>query len=242
MDFENSFDEMPDGEPFICSFSGGKDSVIALSMAWEKGEAKGLINWFDEEQNKSVFHNQDLDLIKLQAECVELPLYTTRYTPWSHRVELIDIYKRFSEQGIKSIIFGDIYLADSAKLQTILCKKAGLIPRFPLWNKDLKDLYNIMQNRKIKTIISRVNTAYLNEEWLGKEYNMEMFDSFCKMGIDPFGEKGEFHTTVIDADIFKVSLLDKLIDEDARIQLSAHELKDNIYRLLKNEYKKDEII
>ena len=62
------------------------------------------------------------------------------------------------------------------------------------------------------------------------------------MGIDPFGEKGEFHTTVIDADIFKVSLLDKLIDEDARIQVSAHELKDNIYRLLKNEYKKDEII
>ena len=45
---------------------------------------------------------------------------------------------------------------------------------------------------------------------LEKNIIWKMFDSFCKMGIDPFGEKGEFHTTVIDADIFKVSLLDKL--------------------------------
>ena len=55
MNFKESFENMPEGEPFICSFSGGKDSVIALSMAAEKGEARGLLNWFDEEQNKSVF-------------------------------------------------------------------------------------------------------------------------------------------------------------------------------------------
>lgn len=232
--FKGSFESMPDGEPFICSFSGGKDSVIALSMASQKGEARGLINWFDRKQKKSVFHNQDLRLIQIQAECVKLPLYTTEFTPWSHRVDLINVYKKFAEQGIKSIIFGDIFLADSAKLQSILCKKAGLIPRFPLWEKDMNQLLGEMQRRKIRTIISRVNTAYLGEEWLGKEYDKDLYDLFNEMGIDPFGERGEFHTTVIDADIFKEPLSERLKEEyGAKIDLSFHELKDNIYRLLK---------
>lgn len=42
VDPSHSFLDMPLGEPFICSFSGGKDSVLALSLASEKGNAKGI--------------------------------------------------------------------------------------------------------------------------------------------------------------------------------------------------------
>ena len=232
MNFKESFENMPEGEPFICSFSGGKDSVIALSMAAEKGEARGLLNWFDEEQNKSVFHKQNFKLIQMQAECMHLPLYTTKYTPWSNRLDLVRVYKEFAAQGIKSIIFGDIYLDDSAKMQTVLCQKAGLVPRFPLWEKKLSDLIEEIEKRNIVTVISRVNTACMSDKWLGKEYNRELFNEFEKSGIDPFGEKGEFHTTVVDADIFKESLYDRLKrEQNVEIDFSFHELKDNIYRL-----------
>ncbi len=237
-DMETSFEKMPDGEPFICSFSGGKDSTIALSMACERGECKGIIHWFDEEKNKSVFHAQDQEIIESQSKCMELPLIISNYTPWSHRLELIEEYKELARQGVKSIIFGDIYIEDSVKLQQIICKKAGIVPRFPLWKKNYEFLFCEFQKRNIKTIISRVNICFLDDKWLGKEYNQETFEQFEKLGIDQFGEKGEFHTTVVDADIFKKPLSYRLSDvskdgNDVKIGLSSHELQDNVYQLLK---------
>ena len=53
----HSFLDMPLGEPFICSFSGGKDSVLALSLASEKGNAKGLIHWSNNLQVRPLFMN-----------------------------------------------------------------------------------------------------------------------------------------------------------------------------------------
>lgn len=234
-DIENSFNNMPDGEPFICSFSGGKDSMIALSRACERGEARGIIHWFDDERNESVFHHQNIEIMKIQAECMNMPLIVSRFTPWKHRLELIHQYEDLVKQGIRSIIFGDIYLEDSAKMQYVLCKKVGLIPRFPLWGCDCNDLFMELETRKIRTMISRVNTAYLDECWLGKEYDRRVFEEFEKLGIDPFGEKGEFHTTVVDADIFQISLEEKMLEScGVEISYSKHELKDNIYYLLKN--------
>lgn len=235
-DFKNSFEKMPSGEPFVCSFSGGKDSVLALCRANDRGEARGLLTWYDEEQQGSVFHHQSIKIIQTQAESMGLPLIISKFTPWSHRLELIEQYKDFAAQGIKSIIFGDIYLQDSAKMQSILCKKAGLIPRFPLWGESIETLFRDLEERKIRTIISRVNTAYLDEKWLGKEYDQNTFNAFKEIDIDSFGEKGEFHTTVIDADIFKNSIdVMKEKEDGAEINLSKHELKNNIYRLIKNQ-------
>lgn len=235
-DFKNSFKEMTYGEPFVCSFSGGKDSVLAFCRANEIGEAKGLLTWYDEEKQESVFHHQNIEILQKQADSIGLPLIISKFTPWSHRLELIEQYKDFAAHGVRSIIFGDIYLEDSAKMQSILCRKAGLVPRFPLWGNSVEELFKDLEERKIKTIISRVNTAYLDESWLGKEYNKETFCSFKETEIDPFGEKGEFHTTVIDADVFNHCVEIALENENgAKINFSKHELKNNIYRLIKDQ-------
>lgn len=234
---EKSFMEMPQDEPFICSFSGGKDSTIALSMACEKGEAKALIHWSNKEKTTSIFHSQDLSIINCQAEHLNLPVIIANYTPWKHRVELLRIYKEFADKGIKSIVFGDIDEIDSAKMQYILCDMAGLIPRYPLWNKTSKELFMEMKFRRIKTVITRVNTAMLSSEWLGHVFDEKVYLTFCQMGIDPFGEKGEFHTTVVDADVFarpiNYSIMkNKDTENEIILRLSSHYCEDNIYRIM----------
>lgn len=123
VDPSHSFLDMPLGEPFICSFSGGKDSVLALSLASEKGNAKGLIHWSNKLTSTSTFHEQSISIVKQQALNLDLPLTITSFSPKEHRLELLKIYEDFASQGIKSIVFGDIYLMDSVKLQSILCKK-----------------------------------------------------------------------------------------------------------------------
>lgn len=44
------------GHPFIASFSGGKDSVLALYKAMKVGKALGLIVMLEEEGQRSRSH------------------------------------------------------------------------------------------------------------------------------------------------------------------------------------------
>ena len=167
VDPSHSFLDMPLGEPFICSFSGGKDSVLALSLASEKGNAKGLIHWSNKLTSYvHVFMNSQFLIVKQQALNLDLPLTITSFSPKEHRLELLKIYEDFASQGIKSIVFGDIYLMDSVKLQSILCKKAGLIPRYPLWERNYADLMRNINKHEIISIISRINIEKLDSKWV----------------------------------------------------------------------------
>ncbi|WP_270564206.1 hypothetical protein [Clostridium beijerinckii] len=236
-EIENSFMDMPEGEPFICSFSGGKDSTIALSMACERGEKRGLIHWVDDDSKESAFHFQDLSIIKEQAQCIDVPLTITYDLPWRNRMELLRTYKNFAEQGIKSIVFGDIFVEDSVKLQSILCKMAGLIPRYPIWGKSHPELIKEINKRRIKPIITRINTSMLSEEWLGKAFNEEVYDAFCSLGINPFGENGEFHTTVVDADVYKKAMNYNLCSNEKQedcvnINTSVHNRAHKVFKLI----------
>jgi diphthine-ammonia ligase len=237
VEIENSFINMPKGEPFICSFSGGKDSMIALSMACEKGELRGLIHWVDDDSKESAFHFQDLSIIKEQAKCMDIPLTITYDLPWRNRLELLKTYQKFAQQGIKSIVFGDIYVEDSVKLQSILCKKAGLIPRYPIWGKSHSQLIEEICNRRIKPIITRINTSMLSKEWLGKTFDKNVYDALCSLGINPFGENGEFHTTVVEANIFKKDMAYSLIMNETRdncvnINMTTHNRPHKVFKLI----------
>lgn len=229
----DSFSSMAPNEPFVCSFSGGKDSVLALAIAMERGSARGLIHWTNKITGTSTFHEQSMNIVKLQAMSLKLPLTITSYTPREHRLELLKLYKKFAARGIRSIVFGDIYLEDSVKLQSILCQKAGLVPRYPLWNKSYDDLMREVLHRKIKSIISRINISKLDSKWLGSFFDLTTYQEFLKLPIDPFGERGEFHTTVVDAEIFQQAL-DYTINctGGCEIDLSVHDLTDNIFRLI----------
>lgn len=233
VDPSHSFLDMPLGEPFICSFSGGKDSVLALSLASEKGNAKGLIHWSNKLTSTSTFHEQSISIVKQQALNLDLPLTITSFSPKEHRLELLKIYEDFASQGIKSIVFGDIYLMDSVKLQSILCKKAGLIPRYPLWERNYADLMRNINKHEIILIISRINIEKLDSKWLGVAFNQEVYQEFMKLDIDPFGENGEFHTTVVDGKIFKNPLKYSInTTENTSINLSIHSLSDNTLKLI----------
>ena len=149
VDPSHSFLDMPLGEPFICSFSGGKDSVLALSLASEKGNPKGLI------------------------------------------------------------------------------------PRYPLWERNYADLMRNINKHEIISIISRINIEKLDSKWLGVAFNQEVYQEFMKLDIDPFGENGEFHTTVVDGKIFKNPLKYSInTTENTSINLSIHSLSDNTLKLI----------
>jgi diphthamide synthase (EF-2-diphthine--ammonia ligase) len=47
-----------------------------------------------------------------------------------------------------------------------------------------------------------VRTPWLDGTWLGRPLSADMKDVFVTRGIDPCGERGEYHTAVVDSPLF----------------------------------------
>ena len=95
-------------------------------------------------------------------------------------------------------------MESSARLEAALSIGAGLNIKLPLWKRNYDKVICEYEERKIQSIITYIAKSSNIDisEWLGKEYNREAYNYFKKLGIDPFGEYGEFHTTVVNADFF----------------------------------------
>jgi len=61
-------------------------------------------------------------------------------------------------------------------------------------------------------LITCVDLNYLGEEWLGREFDRKCVDDLKPLvgpwgkGIDATGEPGEYHTTVLDAPLFRQTI------------------------------------
>ena len=64
------------GQKFVASYSGGKDSSLALYQAMQMGEAVALIVMLEEQGLKSRSHGMSLDIIHAQAKAIGLPIFT----------------------------------------------------------------------------------------------------------------------------------------------------------------------
>ena len=74
----------------------------------------------------------------------------------------------------------------------------------PLWQKPRHEVVNELIQLKFICIVVTVNLDLgMTTEDLGRVIDHDYVNELVARGIDPCGESGEFHTTVIDAPIFK---------------------------------------
>ena len=64
----------------------------------------------------------------------------------------------------------------------------------------------------MKPVLSCIDLNYMGEEWFGREFNRKCVEDMKPLigpwgkGIDATGEPGEFHSTVLDAPLFKQAI------------------------------------
>jgi uncharacterized protein (TIGR00290 family) len=128
---------------FFCSWSGGKDSVLALFKAIQADyEPKKLLNMLSEKGKKSRSHNLSLSVLEAQAEALNISLETRRASWDEYEETFIEALKDFNKEGIKTGVFGDIDLEGHREWEEKVCKEAGLEAFLPLWQKKREDLLN----------------------------------------------------------------------------------------------------
>ena len=196
---------VPYGERFICLFSSGKDSALALSIACMGGGIPVSLIYCDSEEdilNDYVFHWQSLRNVRLQSKMMGIPLehHEGLWYRWP------EVAKKFCS-SVRYVVFGDLHLEGNLRIQRRLCEKLGMIPCFPLWNVQYDTLMEELERHNITTIITAIDPAsQLQASWLGKEFNRTAYDHFRHLPIDSFGENGEYHTFVVNCNLFKRQL------------------------------------
>jgi uncharacterized protein (TIGR00290 family) len=187
----------------VCLWSGGKDSCFACYKAKNAGhEILALFNFTDAENKNSSSHGLPAELIVKQAELIGIPLMQKPMPKERYEAEfkvLISDWKK--KEGIEGIVFGDIYLQEHKEWIDRVCRELKVEPILPLWEKNTKELLLEMINSGFKAIVVTTNPNLLGKEWLGRRIDKKFIEEL-KVGIDPCGEKGEFHTLVVDGPMF----------------------------------------
>ncbi len=192
----------------LMSWSSGKDSAWALYKLQQDPEIdlRGLFCTVNKEFNRVAMHAVRVELLKHQSTSIGLPLEIIEI-PYPCTDEIYgEIMGQFVERAKKDNIeyfaFGDLYLEDVRNYREDKLKGSGIKPIFPLWGTPTDTLSREMINSGLRALTTCVDPKQISEEFIGKEYN-ESFLKDLPEGVDPCGEKGEFHSFVFDGPMFK---------------------------------------
>ena len=193
----------PKNALFFSSWSGGKDSCLALHRARTAGAKPAcLLTMIGEDGTRSRSHGLRRDVIAAQAAAMGIPLLTRCATWAGYEAAFIDALHEIRKQGITAGVFGDIDFPPHLEWEEKVCAKADIISYLPLWGGARPALLHEFITLGYKALIVRVNENKLNRKFLGRIIDGGIVGEFQKIGIDPCGENGEYHTIVVDGPIF----------------------------------------
>ena len=203
----------------IVHWSGGKDCCTALHKIIEQGhEVSHLVTYVYMEPY--IFHS--IQVAELQAKSLGIPHLKVKVE--GDRFERIvgELTRLKREESIEGIVTGDIDNVHHKRTWDYACKKLGMKLLMPLWDRRFfsllpgdrfrKRVIDIELSVGFKALISCVDLNYLGEEWLGREFDRKCVEDLKPYigpwgkGIDATGEPGEYHSTVLDAPLFKQAI------------------------------------
>ena len=189
------------------SWSGGKDSCLALFRAMSQGyKPKMLFTMFSIENDVSSAHRLNEDIIKAQVNALDLESTIGRAKFEDYEAVFVKNLEAFKSQDIQYGIFGDIDLDEHRKWEETVCEKAQMTAVLPLWQEDRKKLVKEFIDLGFKAKIVVVNKTMMSPEFLGRDLSHELLEEIEKTGADVCGENGEYHTVVYDGPLFKTPL------------------------------------
>ena len=197
----------------ISSWSGGKDSSFACYLAQRQGyDVTHLVNFISREFRRVSFHGTRAHLVSRQARAVGLSLAQYAVPPDMALYERA--FKKaataLKRQGAEAMVFGDIYLDEHRDWVERVCDDIGLVPVLPLWGKDPEELLKEFIDAGFEAVVVSAKAEFFTEEWLGRRIDRGFLVDLKRLvkgkDVDVCGEKGEYHTVVVDGPLFRERL------------------------------------
>lgn len=194
--------------PAWVSWSSGKDSAFSLHAVRQDAavDVVGLLTTLNRDADRVAMHAVRRELLEAQASRVGLPLHTVEIpSPCPNEVyeaEMAAAMAAATADGVSRVIFGDLFLADVRAYRERTLADTEVAPVFPLWGRPTDVLAAEMLESGVRAVITCVDPAQLPGEFVGRAFDQRLLADLPE-GVDPCGERGEFHTFVWDAPGFR---------------------------------------
>jgi diphthine-ammonia ligase len=184
------------------SWSGGKDSLAAFAAARDRFALVASLTMFDEAGARSRSHGLRPELIAAQADRLGLAAVNARCSWATYNEVFTAALRDLARDGITHVVFGDLMFREHREWAEHRCAEAGLLAVEPLWGRSTSDLFDAFVAAGATALLVTVREPWLDETWLGRALSAEMKPEFARRGVDPCGERGEYHTAVVGSPLF----------------------------------------
>lgn len=192
----------------VFSWSGGKDSALALHKVQQEGnyDVRKLVTTVNKHHSRITMHGVRETLLEQQAQAIGIPLEKI-WLPEQPGMEeydriMAEAMQRQLDEGMAYAIYGDIFLEDLRAYREQEAAKHGMALGFPIWGRDTKQLLAEFIELGFKAVLVSLKAELMDKSFAGRVIDEQFIDDIPD-AVDPCGENGEFHTFVFDGPIFK---------------------------------------
>ena len=193
------------------SWSSGKDSAMALHVARTERDldVTALLVTMNAEADRVAMHAVRRELLAAQAARLDVPLHVVDIpSPCPN-----DVYEAAMtgalavarDAGVEQMVFGDLFLEDIRDYRETRFAGTGITPVFPLWGRPTDRLARDMLDTGVRAVLTCIDPTVLAPELAGRAFDESLLAELPP-GVDPCGERGEFHTFVWDAPGFRAPI------------------------------------
>lgn len=189
------------------SWSSGKDAAWALHLLNQQypGAVAGLLTTVNEAVDRVAMHAVNRPVLEAQARAARLPLIVVPI-PSPCPNEIYEERMRTAvaaavADGFTHAAFGDLFLEDVRQYRIDRLAGSGLTPLFPVWGIPTSELAEQMIDGGLRARLACVDTRVLDASFIGREFDRALLRDLPP-GVDPCGEKGEFHSCVYAGPMF----------------------------------------
>jgi uncharacterized protein (TIGR00290 family) len=192
----------------LLSWSSGKDAAYALHRLRQdpRLEVVGLLTTVNAAADRVAMHAVRRSLLERQAAAVGVPLLVAPLpSPCSneaYETAMVTALETARGLGVEAVAFGDLFLEDVRRYREERMQATGMATLFPLWGEPTDRLALEMIEAGTRAVLTCVDPRQLDASFAGRAFDRQLLADFPE-GVDPCGERGEFHTFAWDGPAFR---------------------------------------
>ena len=191
-------------QPYVVSWSGGKDSALSLWRIWQQhGRPAALVTSLIDDGSRTRSHRLRPEVLRAQIAAIGVNAVEVATSIADYRRNFSAALARLrDEAGVAAVAFGDIDLEAHRSWCRSVCGDLGLDCLHPIWEEPREALLQEFLDAGFVTRIVALQEHRLDASLLGRVLDADVIEEFRRAGIDLCGEAGEYHTVVVDGPCF----------------------------------------
>lgn len=199
--------------PILMAWSGGKDCLMALDTLQADPEWRvvALLTTVNRVHDRVAMHGIRREVLHAQASALGLPLIEVEIDWPSSNADYEKPHAKALQAagrrwpGLHHCAYGDLFLDDVRDYRIRQLGAIGWRCEFPIWGRDTAELARHFVSSGFCAHVCCVDTEQLDADWCGRPFDAEFLDTL-PAGIDPCGERGEFHSLACDGPPFRTPI------------------------------------